>query len=237
MLSSWEKTNYRAAISGGDQYASSFYGSHFGSGHDLFNGLLFSSILGGSAFSIFRSQKLGFEYRNVAQDLEAWHLHFQRSQILSAYHHHTQQICAAFSQWKSSLFAKVCIIQKWNQLKILVHFAKVENVEVVKKFYITFYLSDWQSEPAVKWICRISPWTSKIVRFTSGAVSNFMIRTKNCTEIFGMGTFFRRLLLEIYCKLIQIETKLLLSHWSIFSHFIIIRLSHKRPLSKPLYLM
>ena len=32
-------------------------------------------------------------------------------------------------------------------------------------------LADWQSKPAVRWICRISPWTSKIVRSTLAVVS------------------------------------------------------------------
>ena len=31
--------------------------------------------------------------------------------------------------------------------------------------------ADWQSKPAVRWICRISPWTSKIARSTLVVVS------------------------------------------------------------------
>ena len=31
--------------------------------------------------------------------------------------------------------------------------------------------ADWQSKPAVRWICRISPWTSKIARSTLAVVS------------------------------------------------------------------
>jgi hypothetical protein len=63
--------------------------------------------VGGQTPFVFRAEDVGLEHRDVEEDLEAGHLHFQRKKVILAHHHNAQQIYEAFSQREGFVFAKV----------------------------------------------------------------------------------------------------------------------------------